>query len=56
MDGHLDPGVPLQDAEKGQIAVPEGPLENMGEISHGLVVVDGQEKFQAIGHGRLLLP
>jgi hypothetical protein len=55
MDGHPDPRVALQDAEERKVAVAEGPFEDGGEIADGLMVVDGQEEIQAIGHGRLLL-
>jgi hypothetical protein len=55
MDGHLDPRVALQDMEKRKIAIPEGPFEDVREISYGLVVMDGHQEIQAIGHGRLLL-
>jgi hypothetical protein len=55
MDGHLDPRVALQDTEKRKIAIPKGPFEHGREISDGLVVMDGYQEIQAIGHGRLLL-
>ncbi len=44
--------VAAEDVEKRQVAVLVGLLENVVEIADGLMIVEGQDQADGVGHGR----
>ena len=47
---NLQRGIAAEDVEKVAIAVVERPLENVVEVADGLMVVQGEDETDAVGH------
>jgi hypothetical protein len=51
MQAYLETRMSLQNLQKGQITVGEGMFENMLEIPHRLMIVNGESEFYLFHRG-----